>query len=199
MKLPKTFVPDKDLEKVTEKFLSDDFNAGINKFPDTRLYEHVKNVYEGVEDRNVVVLYGDFHSSRFATSEKTKELLEKEYDLHYTLVFPIDVMASLKYITEKQREIFDKVHKGKKVYVDVLTPDKLDVMTQRHLITMLEDHQARNNAVFVFNSCLNLMGVDSEIFTYADQIYQERGVKPLIDGLKEQIIKQGITLELPYP
>lgn len=196
MEIPKSFRPDKSLKGTMKRLLSEGISLPSD---DTKLYNYIKKVYEGDEERNVVVLYGDFLTDRYESSIEIKERLSKEYDLHHTMIFPVDTQGSLDFIFNRQNEIFNEYNKGMKIYVDIVAPDKLNVMTQRHLITILAEYQFRKNIVFVLHSHVNLMKVDSEVFTYEDKVYRRRGMTPLINGLEEQILKQGITFEVCQP
>ncbi len=92
MKIPKVFVPEKDLTKKINKYLEEKVMA-YNDLQQTLLYDHIKKVYEGFDHHNIVLLYGPPGTGKTFTSNKTKEALSKEYNIFYIYLPPGDSLT----------------------------------------------------------------------------------------------------------
>lgn len=147
MKIPQIFIPDKDLTNKINNYLEEK----------PSLYDYIKRVYEGLENKNIFLLYGPPATGKTFTSNKTKEALSKEYNISHINLQPIDAVDAYMATKSKySKEIEDKIILGlsanKKVYVDIVSIEKFAQSAQEALDSILMGYKNNKNIVFVLES-----------------------------------------------
>ncbi|MBM3199696.1 hypothetical protein FJZ53_02075 [Candidatus Woesearchaeota archaeon] len=146
MKIPRTFIPEKDLTKEVSEYLKD---------KPTSLYDHVSSVYEGSGQNNIFLLYGPPGSGKTSTSTKTKETLSGNYDLSHIVLQPTDpfsIETGREYFRGINMKIAKALASNKKVYIDIMHIEKFKKLAQEALDAILIKYKKNKEVVFVIES-----------------------------------------------
>ena len=147
MKIPKSFVPEKDLTNKVKEFLLEKPSS---------LYDHVKKVYECLENKNIILLYGPPETGKTFTSNKTKEALSKEYDITQIYLQPVDSIVTVTkevFFQTLDNKIASALSSNKKVYVDIKEIEKFAKSAQEAIDNVFMKYKNNKNVVFVLESC----------------------------------------------
>lgn len=154
MKIPNIFVLDKDLAEKINDYLKEKI-AVYNDPQQTLLYNHVKNVYEGFEHRNIILLYGPPASGKTFISNKTKEALSKEYDITQIYLPPVDSLLTVTkeiFFQTIDDKIVSALSSNKKIYADIRTVEKFAKPAQEAIDSIFMKYKNNKDIVFVLES-----------------------------------------------
>jgi len=155
MKVPKTFIPEKDLTNKVQALLVEKPSSLYDHVKTSSLYDHVKKVYEGIESKNIILLYGPPGAGKTFTSKKTKEELSKEYDICNIYLPPVDSVLTFtkeEYSQEIEREIISALSSNKKVYIDISYIETFSKPAQEAIDTIFTKYKHNDSIVFVLES-----------------------------------------------